>query len=199
MTQALIFVIETVINLFVLAVLTRFYAQALRAPFRARAGNPIVDFVVALTDFAVKPMRKIVPGILGLDFASLLVAWLAEVVLLLVKAAIVVPTAFTHAGVWPAVALLAMVSILKLSIYLLIGVVIVQALLSWVSPYHPARPFFDALVAPFIRPFQRIIPLVGGVDLSPFALLIVLQVVLMVPVAYFEKSAGVLLWLTTGG
>ena len=51
MVQALIFVIETVINLFVLAVLTRFYAQALRAPFRAKAGNPIVDFVVALTDF----------------------------------------------------------------------------------------------------------------------------------------------------
>ena len=199
MTQALIFVIETIINLFVLAVLTRFYAQALRAPFRARAGNPIVDFVVALTDFAVKPMRKIVPGILGLDFASLLIAWFAEVVLLLVKAAIVVPMAFLHAGVWPAVALLAMVSILKLSIYLLIGVVIVQAILSWVSPYHPARPFFDALVAPFLRPFQRIIPLIGGVDLSPFALLIVLQVVLMVPVAYFEKSAGALLWLTTGG
>lgn len=199
MTQALIFVIETVINLFVLAVLTRFYAQALRAPFRARAGNPIVDFVVALTDFAVKPMRKIVPGMLGLDFASLLVAWFAEVVLLLVKAAIVVPAAFTHAGLWPAVALLAMVSLLKLSIYLLIGVVIVQALLSWVSPYHPARPFFDALVVPFLRPLQRIIPLVGGVDLSPFALLIVLQVVLMVPVAYLEKSAGALLRVTTGG
>ena len=199
MVQALIFVIETVINLFVLAVLTRFYAQALRAPFRAKAGNPIVDFVVALTDFAVKPMRKIVPGMLGLDFASLLVAWFAEIVLLLVKVAIIAPTAFMHAGVWPSVALLAMVSLLRLSIYLLIGVVIVHAILSWMSPYHPARPFFDALVLPFLRPFQRVIPLIGGVDLSPFALLIVLQVVLMVPVAYLEKSAGALLWLTTGG
>ena len=198
-TQALIFVIETVINLFVLAVLTRFYAQALRAPFRANAGNPIVDFVVALTDFAVKPMRKIVPGLWGLDFSSLLVAWFAEIGLLLVKTAITAPTAFTHAGLWPGVALLAMVSILKLSIYLLIGVVIVQAILSWVSPYHRARPFFDALVRPFLSPFQRIIPLIGGVDLSPFVLLIVLQVVLMVPVAYLEKSAGALLWLTTGG
>ena len=92
--QALIFVVETVINLFVLAVLTRFYGQALRAPFRAKAGNPIVDFIVALTDFAVKPMRKIVPGIFGLDFASLLVAWLAEIFLLLVKTAIIMPTAF---------------------------------------------------------------------------------------------------------
>ncbi|MCY7388965.1 MAG: YggT family protein [Burkholderiales bacterium] len=197
--QALIFVIETVINLFVLAVLTRFYAQALRAPFRANAGNPIVDFIVAFTDFAVKPMRKIVPGMLGLDLASLLVAWFAECVLLLVKAAIVAPNAFMHAGVWPAVALLAMISVVKLSIYLLIGVVIVHAILSWVSPYHPVRPFFDALVRPFLKPFQRFIPLIGGVDLSAFALLIVLQVVLMVPVAYLEKSAGALLWLTTGG
>ena len=198
-TQALIFVIETIINLFVLAVLTRFYAQALRAPFRANAGNPIVDFVVALTDFAVKPMRKMVPGLLGMDFASLLVAWFAEMVLLLVKTAIVLPAAFTHAGLWPTVALLAMVSLLKLSIYLLIGVVIVQAILSWTSPYHPLRPFFDALVRPFLSPFQRFLPLIGGVDLSPFVLLIVLQVVLMVPVAYLEKSVGVLLTLTAGG
>lgn len=198
-TQALIFVLETVINLFALAVLTRFYAQALRAPFRANAGNPIVDFIVALTDFAVKPMRRIVPGMLGLDVASLLVAWFAEVVLLLAKAAIVAPTSYTHAGLWPAVALLAMVGIFKLSIYLLIGMLIVQAILSWTSPYHPLRPFFDAMVRPFLRPVQRIVPLIGGVDLSPFVLLIVLQVILMVPVAYLEKSAGALLWLTAGG
>jgi YggT family protein len=198
-TQALIFVLETVINLFALAVLTRFYAQALRAPFRANSGNPIVDFIVALTDFAVKPMRRIVPGMLGLDVASLLVAWFAEVVLLLAKAAIVAPASFTHAGLWPAVALLAMVSIFKLSIYLLIGMLIVQAVLSWTSPYHPLRPFFDAMVRPFLRPVQRIVPLIGGVDLSPFVLLILLQVILMVPVAYLEKSAGALLWLTAGG
>ncbi len=197
--QALIFVVETVINLFVLAVLTRFYGQALRAPFRAKAGNPIVDFIVALTDFAVKPMRKIVPGIFGLDFASLLVAWLAEIFLLLVKTAIIMPTAFAHAGLWPAVALLAMVSLLKLSIYLLIGVVIVQAVLSWVSPYHPLRSFFDALVRPFLKPFQRIIPLIGGVDLSPFALLIAAQVVLMLLTEYLEKPAGALLRLAAGG
>ena len=81
----------------------------------------------------------------------------------------------------------------------MIGIVIVQALLSWISPYHPLRPFFDALVRPFLKPFRRFIPVVGGVDLSPLVLLIVLQVVLMVPVAYLEKSAGVLLWLTAGG
>ena len=154
--DALIFVLETIVNLFVLAVLTRFYAQALRAPFRAHAGNPIVDFILALTDFAVKPMRKIVPGMLGLDFASLLVAWISEVILLLVKAAIVVPAAFTHAGLWPAVALLAMIGVFKFSIYLLIGVVIVQAILSWVSPYHPARPFSTHWHALFLSPSRAL-------------------------------------------
>ena len=76
--------------------------------------------------------------------------------------------------------------ILKLSIYLLIGVVIVQAVLSWINPFHPIRPFFDSLCRLFLRPLQRIIPLVGGVDLSPMVLLIVLQVLLMLPIALLE-------------
>ncbi len=200
MVDAIVFVVETIAHLFVLALLTRFYGQALRAPFRAKAGNPIVDFVVALTDFAVKPMRKIVPGLFGLDFATLLVAWIAETLLVTLKVAIYKSAAaFAHAAIWPTLALLALVSLLKLSIYLLIGVVIVQAILSWVNPYHPMRYFFDAFTRPFLKPFQRIIPLIGGVDLSPFALLVVLQVILMAPIAYLESSAGGLLRIAAGG
>jgi YggT family protein len=200
MTGAIIFVVETIAHLFVLALLTRFYGQALRAPFRAKAGNPVVDFVVALTDFAVKPMRKVVPGLFGLDFATLLVAWFAETLLITLKVAIIMPsTAFAHAAIWPTLALLALVSLLRLSIYLLIGMLIVQFILSWVNPYHPLRFFFDAFARPFLKPFQRIIPLIGGVDLSPMALLIVLQVILMVPIVYLESSAGGLLRMAAGG
>jgi YggT family protein len=57
------------------------------------------------------------------------------------------------------------------------------------NPYHPIRPFFDALARPFLKPFQRIIPLVGGVDLSPLALLLVLQVILIAPMAWLEGEA----------
>lgn len=171
--QALSYVLETIFNLFILAVLTRFYAQAFRAPFR----NPIANFIVALTDFAVKPMRKIIPGIMGLDFASLLVAWIVQAILLVAICALIRVNALVMPGFWPAIALLALLYLVKLSLYLLMGVVFIQVVLSWISPFHPIRPFFDALSRPFLKPFQRMVPPIGGVDLSPMILLIVLQVV----------------------
>lgn len=187
--QALIYVLETIFHLFVLAVLTRFYAQALRAPFR----NPIADFVVALTNFAVKPMRKIIPGVLGLDLASLLVAWFAEILLLVIIYALVSSQAFVNPGFWPTILMLALVKLIKLSLYLLLGVVLIQALLSWFNPFHPIRSFFDALSRPFLRPLQRLIPPVGGVDLAPLVLLIVLQVILMAPIAWLETEVGTII------
>jgi len=194
-TQALTYVLETIFNLFVLAVLTRFYAQAFRAPFR----NPIANFVVALTDFAVKPMRRIIPGVMGLDLASAAVAWIAQTVLLVAICAIVDIKMLGIPWFWPAIFLLALVKLLKLSIYLLMGVVIIQAVLTWIGPYHPIRPFFDALSRPFLQPLQRRIPPVGGVDLSPLILLVVLQVLLMVPVFWLEIAAGRMLPGLSGG
>ena len=185
-TQALRYILETTFDLFVLAVLTRFYAQAFRAPFR----NPIANFIVALTDFAVKPMRKMIPGAMGLDLASLLVAWIAQSVLLTALYAMISLDVLAMPEFWPAVVLLALVKLVKLTIYLLMGVVIIQALLSWVSPYHPIRPFFDALSQPFLRPFQRLIPMVGGVDLSPLILLVILQVILIAPMLWLELEAA---------
>jgi YggT family protein len=189
--HALTYVLETIFNLFILAVLTRFYAQAFRAPFR----NQIANFVVALTDFAVKPMRKMIPGAMGLDLASFVVAWIAQSILLIATYALVgikvlamfdfvEINALALPGFWSAIVLLALVKLLKLSTYLLMGVVIIQAVISWVSPYHPARPFFEAMSRPFLRPFQRLIPLVGGVDLSPLILLVILQVFLGVAEYY---------------
>ncbi len=66
------------------------------------------------------------------------------------------------------------------------GAVIVQAILSWVSPYNPLAPLLDRLTAPFLQPFRRLN--VGGVDLSPLALLLLIQVILMLPVAWIEQS-----------
>lgn len=195
LAQALRYVLEVVFDLFVLAVLTRFYAQALRAPFR----NPIANFVVALTDFAVKPMRRIIPSAMGLDLASFLVAWIAQSVMLVAFYALFSVALLAMPAFWPTIVLLALVKILKLSIYLLMGVVFIQALLSWISPYHPIRPFFDALTRPFLRPFQRMVPLVGGVDLSPLILLVLLQVVLIAPMAWLEIQAGSPLLRMIGG
>ena len=75
LNQAIAFVVETIFDLFILSALVRFWMQALRAPAR----NPLAQFTMALTDFAVKPLRRLVPGLWGLDLASLAVAWVAEV------------------------------------------------------------------------------------------------------------------------
>ena len=76
-TQAIAFVLDTFFHLFILAALVRFWMQALHAPMR----NPIAQFTMALTDFAVKPLRRVIPGLLKLDLASLVVAWLGEFIL----------------------------------------------------------------------------------------------------------------------
>jgi len=70
--------------------------------------------------------------------------------------------------------------VLRLFVYLLMGVVIVAALLSWISPHAPATPLFNGLAAPLLAPVRRVVPVIGGLDLSPLAVILLLQVVLIV-------------------
>lgn len=184
--NAVAFVVDTIFHLFILAALVRFWMQALRAPSR----NPIAQFTMALTDFAVKPLRRVIPGLWGLDLASLIVAWSAEfllqvILLLLIDA----PIGNNPAAVLTAVLYLALVKLIRLSVYVVMGAVFIQALLSWVNPYHPVAPFFDALTKPFLRPFQKAVPLIGGVDITPILVLIVCQLIIMLPITWLEGNA----------
>jgi YggT family protein len=182
--QAIAFVVETVFDLFILSALVRFWMQVLRAPAR----NPLAQFTMALTDFAVKPLRRILPGFFKLDLASLLVAWVAEF-LLLVVLALLGGVALTSGPVVSVLAGLALVKLLRLTIYIIMGAVFLQAILSWVNPFHPVAPFFDALTRPFLKPFQRAIPPIGGVDITPVLVLITCQLILLLPVAFLEGQA----------
>lgn len=189
------YVLKVVLDLFALAALLRFYAQLLRAPFR----NPIADFVIALTDWAVKPLRRVIPGLMGLDIASFIVAWCAAGILTLLLTLLAGKSSVITIGYWPTLAVFALVAVARLTIYLLMGVVLMQVLLSWTNPYHPVRPFFDALSQRFLRPIQRVLPPIGGVDLAPFALLVILQIILMLPITYLEGEVGRLLWPVSPG
>jgi YggT family protein len=182
--QAIAFVVETVFDLFILSALVRFWMQVLRAPAR----NPLAQFTMALTDFAVKPLRRILPGFFKLDLASLLVAWVAEFLLLIVLA-LLGGVALTSGPVVSVLAGLALVKLLRLTIYIIMGAVFLQAILSWVNPFHPVAPFFDALTRPFLKPFQRAIPPIGGVDITPVLVLITCQLILLLPVAFLEGQA----------
>jgi YggT family protein len=183
LATALIFLIETIAGLFTVALLVRFLLQWARAAQR----NPISDFLNALTNFAVRPARRLVPGLWGLDIATLLLAWLTQFVelfLVLQLRGFSFGTATGQAIV--GLVLLAGVTVLRLMLYIMMVVVIVQAILSWVNPYSPISPLLNALSRPVLRPFQRRIPTVANVDLSPLVVIIVCQLLLMLPIAYAE-------------
>jgi YggT family protein len=182
---ALGFLLQTLGNLFVIAVLLRFMMQLFRVPFR----NPFAQFIVAITDFAVKPLRRVVPGLLGLDWACLLLAWLVELVV--VTAGYWLdgfPFALAGAQVWPVMMGLAVVRLLSLAVYMVIGLTLVRAVLSWVNTNTPLMPVIYELTEPFLRPLRRIVPMVSNVDLTPLVLFILCQLVLMVPILALERA-----------
>lgn len=183
-TQAIAFVLDALFHLFILAALVRFWMQA----FRASARNPIAQFTMALTDFAVKPLRRVIPGLFNLDWASLVVAYLFE--LLLQFLLLLVMGATPTPEVLSVLLFLAFVKLIRLSIYVFMGAIIIQAVLSWVNPHHPVAPFFQALTRPFLKPFQRAVPLIGGVDITPVLVLIAFQLVLMLPVTWLETETA---------
>jgi YggT family protein len=182
---ALKFLIQTLGNLFVIAVLLRFMMQLFRVPFR----NSFAQFIVTLTDFAVKPLRRVVPGLLGLDWACLVLAWLVE--LAVVTAGYWLdgfPFGLAGGGVWPVMLGLAVVKLLSLAVYLVIGLTLVRAVLSWVNSNTPLMPVVYALTEPFLHPLRRIVPMVANVDLTPLVLFILCQLVLMVPLLALERA-----------
>jgi len=190
LSGALIFLIETAFGLFVVALLLRFYLQWVRAPYR----NPLSEFLQALTDFMVKPARRFIPGLWGLDLATFTLAWLIQ----LLELFIVIqlrghPVGADAALALAALVLLALATIVRLGLYIVMIAVIVEVVLSWLSPHHPLMPLVKSMTRPFLRVFQKRIPPIGNVDLSPLFLLVVIQLLLMLPVAYLEASFSQLL------
>jgi len=168
--------IQTAFGFLVYALLLRFYMQWLRAPFR----NPVGQFVTALTDWIIRPARRVIPGLFGVDLSSILIAWLAEALMLVLLYWL---RGFSFAGA-PGIAAgvlftLAAMELMRASLYLLIGIIIVEVIISWVNPHAPLAPVFHALTRPFYAVFRRFIPPIGNVDLSPLFVLVVAQILLI--------------------
>jgi len=168
--------VQTVFGLFVFVVLLRFWMQVLRAPFR----NPVGQFVTALSNWIVLPVRRVVPGLLGFDLATVIVAWLAEALMLFLLMWMHDGSLGSSPGTAAGLVFgLAFLELLRLSLYLLIGVVLVQVIISWVNPHAPMAGIFDALTRPFYGVFRRLVPPIGGIDLSPLFVLVLAQVLLI--------------------
>jgi YggT family protein len=161
------------------ACLLRLYMQHQRIPF----GNPVGRFVFALSDWIVLPLRKILPAMGRLDTASLVAAYLLE----LAQFALLW-LFFGGAGALPLLPIAAVFGLVRLVISGLTGLVIVYAIMSWVQADSPIVDVIDRLCAPLLRPWRKLVPLVGGFDLSPLVFLVVLQVAAIV-LAYLQSAA----------
>lgn len=172
MHQALWLLLETLGSLLAGACLLRAYMNFCGTGTR----NPVGQFVMAFTDWLVSPLRRMLGSRGRVDWSSLLAALIVSVALAFVFALLFGSS--THLPSLGAVLLIALYWLLKWALWLITILVIAQAVLSWVNPHAPMMPVVDSLTRPVLAPIRRLIPLVGGVDLSPLVLILLLQVLL---------------------
>ena len=166
--NALSFTIETILGLYLIIVILRFMFQFFQVDFR----NPVSQMVVMLTNLPLKFLRQFIPGLFGIDLAS--------VVLTLVISFAKTALLLTLSGIrlnFPGTLLLAVAEIINISVWILIIAILVSAVISWVAPHsrNPAIRIVAGISEPVLRPFRRIIPVMSGIDLSPLLALLVLN------------------------
>ncbi|MEG1100304.1 MAG: YggT family protein [Comamonas sp.] len=169
--QILQFLLEVISGLIAGACLLRVYMQAQRIPFN----NPVGQLVFALSDWIVMPLRKVIPNRSKYDLSSLV----AAVVVVLVQY-VLLWLLMGAGGNLAVVPLLALFGLLRMVLTGLIVILIVYAILSWVQPHSPIAGVLHRLSEPLLRPLRKVIPLLGGVDLSALVAIIALQVLLMI-------------------
>jgi YggT family protein len=160
--EALIYIIQTLGSLYLLIVLLRFILQLVRADFY----NPLSQFTVKATQPLLKPLRRIIPGIGGLDVASLVLALLVQLLLMVV---IVLIAGVNPASIGLQLLVWAIIAMTSLFLKIFFFAMIISVILSWVAPgsYNPGAQLVNQICEPVLAPFRRILPNLGGLDISP--------------------------------
>ena len=177
-----LFLLNAVSDFFCTLLLLRFLMQVMRASFAGQFG----DFVIVLTNWAVKPLRRVIPGAFGIDWSCLvaLIA-IAHTVTLINAYLTPLPLPLREYldanGYFQALSLflLTLFELLRLTIYIFIGALFALAVLSWVNPYSPLATPAEQLTRPLLAPIRRILPTISGIDLSPLVAILLLQALLM--------------------
>lgn len=184
LTNPAVFLVQVVFGLYVLVVMLRFLLQLLRADFY----NPVSQLVVKVTTPVLRPLRRVIPGAWGLDLASLLLAWVLTAIELALMAGLV------GIGFHPLAPLAwAIAELVALVLNIFLFAIVVQAILSWVSPgrYSPASAILDSLTTPLLRPLRRVIPPVSALDLTPMAAafgLVLLKMLVLPPLDALTRN-----------
>lgn len=177
------FLLTTLVDLYIMLVMVRFLLQWLRADFY----NPISQFLVKATNPPLQPLRRLIPGIAGLDMAA--------VVLMLLLKLLGLGLIMTLRGgpIEPlSLLLFSLVALVELAFNVFLFAIIIQAVLSWVNPgnYNPVSALLQSLTAPILAPARRLLPPISGLDLSPLIAILGLQVMKMLvipPLTYLAS------------
>lgn len=168
--QALHYIIEALASLYILVLLLRIWLPLLRADFR----NPLAQGILRLTSPLVVPLRRIIPSFGRLDTATLLVAFAVQYAAVFLILLLYVAFEIMSMPTIGAIALTSVIKLIMLSVNLFAFAILIRVVLSWVAPgmHNPATAIIGTLSEPVLRPLRRVIPPMGGFDLSPMLAII---------------------------
>ena len=173
-STALTFLINTVLNLLTLLFLLRFFMQLFKAPFN----NPLAYMVISLTDFAVKPVRRIIPSWGKFDLSTLFLALVAQAILqfslLWLRG---FPFSLAGQSAWLGLVGMSFLGVFKTGLDVFFYAILLQVILSWVNPHTPIASALNSLTKPILAPIQRLLPMASGIDFSPIVALIFIQMI----------------------
>lgn len=193
LSHAGIYLVQTLVSIYLLAILLRFFLQLVRADFY----NPVSQFVVKVTDPLLRPLRRLIPGFGGVDVAALVLALLVQgvaIALILILAGVPLLNPLL-------ILLWSLIGLVALTIKLFFFALLLTIVLSWIAPmsHHPLAELLSQLTEPVMAPVRRIIPPIGGLDLSPIVVFIGINLIEMLVVnqlvALFNMPRGLVLGL----
>lgn len=176
------FLVQTLFGFYILIVMLRFILQLVRADFY----NPVSQFLVKATKPVLTPMRRVIPGLAGIDMSAVVLMLALKIVELNLLIAM-----GGRAASLVGVALLSLAQLASLAIDVFFYAIIIQVVISWVNPgnYNPVTSLLFSLTEPLLAPARRIIPPMGGFDLSPIAAIVALKLAQMLLVAPVQDAA----------
>jgi len=185
LSNAGVFLISTIFGLYILAVMLRLILQMVRADFY----NPVSRFIVKITNPPLKPLRRFIPGIAGIDMASVFVM----IVLQMLEFYIITLLRNFPSPDILGLLLYSFVELVSLGFYVFLFSIFILALLSWINPgqYNPINNLLSQITEPVLRPTRRLLPPMSGMDLSPMLAIVglwLIKLLLLDPLGQWTKA-----------
>ncbi|HGQ7798626.1 YggT family protein [Pseudomonas aeruginosa] len=185
LNTAAIYILQTLGSLYLLIVLLRFILQLVRADFY----NPLSQFIVRATKPLLNPLRRIIPGFGGIDLASLVLAILIQLVLMIL---ILMLMGYGVGGFIMQLLIWSIIAVTSLFLKVFFFALIISVILSWVAPgsYNPGAQLVNQICEPLLMPFRKLLPNLGGLDLSPIFALLALKLIDMLVINNLAAMTG---------